>query len=58
VGVAGPHPAYRIRREETNGEKEEVNADGSYGRWDYAVALKPEDVSLRLSAALKGETEN
>ena len=58
AGVAGPHPAYRIGREETNGEEEEVNAEGSYGLWEYALARKPEDISPRLSAALKGETES
>ena len=30
-----------------------VNVEGSYGRWDYAVARKPEDVPLRMAAVFK-----
>jgi hypothetical protein len=32
-----------------------VNADGSYGRWFYAMARRPEDVRMRIEeAALLG----
>lgn len=29
-----------------------VNADGSYGCWAYAVAKKPEDVTVCIDAAM------
>lgn len=30
-----------------------VNAEGSYGRWDYVVVRKPEDIPLRMTAVFK-----
>ena len=32
-----------------------VNVEGSYGRWDYAVVRKPEDIPLRMAAMLYDE---
>ncbi len=33
-----------------------VNADGQYGRWAYAVARRPEDVTARIEEALAAST--
>ncbi|MBU2499653.1 MAG: hypothetical protein KKE57_12215 [Proteobacteria bacterium] len=30
-----------------------VNADGQYGRWQYGIARRPEEVIERLDAALE-----
>ncbi len=35
-----------------------VNAEGTYGRWDYAVARKPEDIPFRMAAVLNDEPGN
>ena len=34
-----------------------VNADGTYGRWKYAVAKKPEEVTKRIDEAVRTKQE-
>jgi len=34
-----------------------VNADGTYGRWAYAVAKKPEEVGMRVEEAVRASVD-
>jgi hypothetical protein len=49
----GFDPLGDVKREAAERWAAAVNADGTYGKWMYAVARKPEEVSKILSTASK-----
>ena len=44
----GFDPLMEVKQQAAMRWVDAVNADGSYGRWDYAMARKPEEVRRRL----------
>ena len=49
----GYDPLEEVKRAAADRWVSAVNADGRYGRWQYAVARRPEEVRKRLDAAAK-----
>ncbi|HEX9868981.1 MAG TPA: type III restriction endonuclease subunit R, partial [Candidatus Tectomicrobia bacterium] len=53
----GFDPLMEVKQQAAMRWVDAVNADGSYGRWDYAMARKPEEVRTRLEETAYLELE-
>jgi type III restriction enzyme len=53
----GYDPLEEVKRAAAERWVAAVNADGTYGRWKYAVAKKPEEVTKRIDEAVRTKQE-
>lgn len=55
VETKGYDPLTEVKKEAAERWAAAVNADGTYGKWMYGLARKPEEVAGLLTSALKGK---
>ncbi|HLH40405.1 MAG TPA: hypothetical protein VKX39_14740 [Bryobacteraceae bacterium] len=53
IETKGYDPLTEVKKDAAERWVAAVNADGTYGRWMYALSKKPEDVGEVLATALK-----
>jgi len=51
--VKGFDPTKEVKEQAARRWVDAVNADGSYGRWAYAVVSKPTDVTRQIAASIQ-----